>query len=88
MLRWCFEASCSRGFGTTRLGDAGAIVLASVAWASLHVQYDWFYIGQIFVLGLLLGAARVRTRSLVPPMAMHALFSGIARLQAALESWK
>ena len=83
-----FRGFLFEGLRHSPLGDAGAIVLASVGWASLHVQYSWFYIGQVFVLGLLLGTARVLTRSLVPPMAMHALFSGIATLQAALESWK
>jgi membrane protease YdiL (CAAX protease family) len=40
----------------------------------------------VFVFGLVLGAARVRTRSLVTPIAMHAFFSGIALLQTAVRA--
>lgn len=83
-----FRGFLFEGLRHSRLGDVGAIVLPSLAWASVHLQYEWFHILQIFVLGLLLGAARVRTRSLVPPILMHALVSGIATLQAALQSWK
>jgi membrane protease YdiL (CAAX protease family) len=52
------------------------------------MQYEWFYIGQVFVVGLLLGAARSWTGSLIPPIAMHALYNAIGTLQAALQSWR
>jgi hypothetical protein len=74
------------GLRHSRLGDAGTIVLASLAWAVVHMQYEWFYIGQVFVVGLLLGAARSWTGSLIPPIAMHALYNAIGTLQAALQS--
>ena len=74
------------GLRHSRLGDPGTIFLTALLWACVHLQYEWFYIGQVFVLGLLLGVARVRTRSLVPPMLMHTLFNGIATLQVMLES--
>jgi len=33
----------------------GAIILSSLAWTSLHLQYDWFFFGEVFCIGLLLG---------------------------------
>jgi membrane protease YdiL (CAAX protease family) len=74
------------GLRHSRLGDAGTIVLSSLLWTSVHLQYEWLYLGQVFVVGLLLGAARARTGSLVPSIAMHALYNGIGTLQAALQS--
>ena len=32
-----------RGWSESRLGVAGAIFLSSLAWTSLHLQYDWFF---------------------------------------------
>lgn len=81
-----FRGFLFEGMRRSRLGDPGTIVLTSLLWACVHLQYEWFYIGQVFVLGLLLGMARVRTGSLVPPMLMHSLFSGIATLQLMIES--
>ena len=82
-----FRGFLFEGLRHSRIGDSGAIVLASLAWASVHLQYELFYIGQVFIFGLLLGAARLRTRSLVPPILMHALSSGIATLEVAFQSW-
>jgi membrane protease YdiL (CAAX protease family) len=81
-----FRGFWFEGLRRSRLGEVGAIVLGSLVWASVHLQYEWFYVGQVFVVGLLLGAARVRTRSLVTPTVMHALFSGIALLQTAVRA--
>ena len=32
----------------SRLGVVGAIILSSLAWTSLHLQYDWFFFGEVF----------------------------------------
>ena len=34
----------------------GAIVLSSLVWTALHLQYDWFFFGEVFSIGLLLGS--------------------------------
>lgn len=81
-----FRGFWFEGLRRSRLGEVGAIVLGSLVWASVHLQYEWFYVGQIFVVGLLLGAARAMTGSLVTPIVMHAFFSGIALLQTALRA--
>lgn len=79
-----FRGFFLEGVRHSKIGDVGTVVLASLIWASIHLQYEWFHIGQVFILGLVLGAARVRTRSLIPPILMHALFSGVATIEAAL----
>ena len=81
-----FRGFLFEGMRHSRLGDPGTIVLASLAWACVHLQYEWFYIGQIFALGVLLGVARVRTGSVATPMVMHSLANGMASLQMVLES--
>ena len=51
------------------------IVVTAVGWALLHWSYPGAVIGVIVVDGLLLGAARARTGSVVPPIIMHALYN-------------
>lgn len=80
-----FRGFLFEGLRRSWLGDAGTVVLTSLVWAAFHIQYQAFYIGQVFCLGLLLGAARVRTGSVLITIVMHSLFSGVALLQLALE---
>jgi len=63
------------GLWRSRLGSIGAVLVTSTLWAAIHVQYDFFHVACIFVLGILLGIARIRSGSLYVPMAMHALVS-------------
>ncbi len=59
-----------------------AIVVISILWAMLHLQYDWTGMLEIFVIGLLLGWMRWRSGSLVLSFLLHALFN----LEATLET--
>ncbi|HVX10677.1 MAG TPA: CPBP family intramembrane glutamic endopeptidase [Pirellulales bacterium] len=79
-----FRGFMLEGFRYTRLGPWGAILLTSLVWSAIHVQYDAFQIGGIFLGGLLLGAARIRTGSVFLTMAMHALQNVIATVEAAV----
>src|SRR5688572_24518116 len=56
---------------TTRLGVYGSVALIAAAWALVHVQYAWPTLLMIFLDGLILGTARVRSRSVYVPIAMH-----------------
>lgn len=83
-----FEEVFFRGFlfkGLERsIKPTGAIILTAAIWAGIHLQYDLYNMAIIFGLGLLLGAARNRTGSLLAPIAMHALGNAIACTEAAL----
>jgi len=52
-----------------------AIVVISLLWASLHLQYDWFGIGQVFLIGLVLGWLRWRSGSTLLTIACHMLIN-------------
>ncbi|HVG26682.1 MAG TPA: CPBP family intramembrane glutamic endopeptidase [Acidobacteriaceae bacterium] len=59
----------------TRLGVAGTIVVLAAGWAAIHTDYSLSVILVIFVGGLLLGAARYRTGSVLLPIVMHILWN-------------
>lgn len=52
-----------------------AIVLTSAVFALMHVQYDWFVIGQVFGFGVLLGWMRWVSGSTLLTMALHAIIN-------------
>jgi membrane protease YdiL (CAAX protease family) len=59
----------------TRLKAAGTILVTALAWSVLHYSYTAGVIAVIFVDGLLLGAARYRTRSVYVPIVMHLVWN-------------
>ncbi len=77
-----FRGFLFAGWSRSKLGVTGTIVLTSILWASIHLQYGYFYIAMIFVFGIFLGLARHRTRSLIVPIAIHGLMNLIATIQA------
>jgi uncharacterized protein len=62
-----------RGWSESFLRVPGAILLSSLAWTALHLQYDWFFFGEIFTIGLLLGYLRYRSGSLWLTIVLHGL---------------
>ena len=72
------------GFAASFLKPAGAVVVTAILWAALHLQYDAYGIVTVFLIGLLFGAARVKTGSLWVPLALHAMVNLIATVQAAV----
>ncbi len=51
------------------------IVVTSLLWAIIHLQYDWYVIGQVFVFGLLLGWMRWASGSTILTILLHALIN-------------
>ena len=70
-----------RGWSESRLRPAGAILLSSIAWTSLHLQYDWFFFCEVFSIGLLFGYLRYRTGSTWLTIVLHGLNNLAATLQ-------
>src|SRR3984957_4385137 len=62
-----------RGWSESFLGPYGAILLSSIVWTSLHLQYVWFFFGEVFSIGLLLGYLLYRTRSTWLTIILHGL---------------
>ena len=70
-----------RGWSESFLGVPGAIVLSSLVWTGLHLQYDWFFLGEVFSIGLLLGYLRHRFHSTWLTIVVHGLNNLAATLQ-------
>ncbi len=62
-----------RGWAASYLGPYGAIFLSSLAWTALHVQYDWYFFGEVFCIGLWLCYLRYRFRSTWLTIVVHGL---------------
>jgi len=79
-----FRGVLFESIGRSRCGPAAALLITAFAWALIHVQYGLFDRGVVFAAGLLLGTARMKTRSLYTTMAMHALANFVAISETAL----
>jgi membrane protease YdiL (CAAX protease family) len=66
-----FRGFLFRGLSGTASGPALAIVLTSLIWAAIHIQYELPEITIIFVAGLLIGWFRYRSGSIGPAIFMH-----------------
>jgi uncharacterized protein len=71
-----------RGWSESVLGPAGAILLSSLVWTALHLQYDWFFFGEVFSIGLLLGYLRYLSNSTWLTVVVHGLNNLAATLQS------
>jgi membrane protease YdiL (CAAX protease family) len=79
-----FRGFLIKGIAASPIGAVGAVVLTSAAWALIHVQYDAYSIGAIFVMGLILGAARVKTGSTILPIFLHSVANCVATVETAI----
>ncbi|MBX9826358.1 MAG: CPBP family intramembrane metalloprotease [Xanthobacteraceae bacterium] len=81
------EEVAFRGFLFRGWGKPGwemhAVAAIALAWALLHIQYDWLGMAQIFVAGLVLGWFRWATGSTILTIGMHILVN----CQSMLETW-
>jgi hypothetical protein len=73
-----------RGWSESRLGPVGAILLSSLVWTALHLQYDWYFFGEVFSIGLLLGYLRYRFHSTWLTIILHGLNNLAAVVQTIL----
>ena len=73
-----------RGWAVSPLGVGGTIVLSAALWAVIHVQYEWFFVGEIFGAGLMFGYLRSRSGSTWLTVILHGIYNLAALAQAAV----
>src|ERR1700687_5639436 len=78
------RGSLYRGWSESFLRPTAAILLSSLVWTALHLQYDWFFFGEVFSIGLLLGYLRYRFDSTWLTIIVHGLNNLAAVVQTML----
>ncbi len=73
-----------QGADRSRWRDFAAVVATSGVWAGIHLQYDAYGVATIFLGGILLGYARVRTGSLPLCILLHGLMNLVATVEVTL----
>jgi len=84
MEEFIFRGFLLPGYFASRVGAANGIALTSAAWAAMHVQYEFFFIVQIFILGMVFGWLRWRSGSTLLTLILHALINLSALVQTAI----
>ena len=79
-----FRGFLFKGIENSKMGPVGAIIITSLVWAAMHTQYDVYSMVSIFVGGLLLGFARIKSNSIYTPIAMHIIQNIIATVEVAV----
>jgi membrane protease YdiL (CAAX protease family) len=70
-----------RGWSESFLGPGGAILLSSAVWTLMHMQYSWFFLAQVFSIGMLLGYLRYRSNSTWLVVVLHGFNNLAATVQ-------
>ncbi len=70
-----FRGFMLAGIRDSVLGAIGAVLIPSLLWTVVHMQYDLYELSTIFVAGIILGIARLRTNSVFTTLAIHALIN-------------
>ena len=73
-----------RGWSQSFLRPIGAIVASSAIWAVVHLQYNWYFVCEVFCVGLIFGYLRYRSHSTWLAVATHAFFNLAVMAQTAL----
>jgi membrane protease YdiL (CAAX protease family) len=70
-----FRGFMFRGFVHEPRDALPGILIISLIWSMLHVQYDWFGTAQVFAIGVLFGFVRWRSGSTTLAILMHVLLN-------------
>ena len=76
-----FRGFLFRGWAQSPRQVWPAIIVISLLWALMHTQYDWFGIGQIFIIGLVLGWLRWGSGSTLLTILLHGMINAWAAVQ-------
>jgi uncharacterized protein len=80
-----FRGFLFRGFARSERSAVPAIIIISLLWAGLHLQYDWTGMTEIAVAGLFLGWVRWRSGSTLLTFLLHALFNLEGMMETVLQ---
>ena len=75
-----FRGFLLEGLARSKMGLVGAIIFTSATWAIIHMQYGWFEIISIFIIGIVLCIAKIKSNSLYLPVAMHMFMNLVASI--------
>lgn len=75
-----FRGFLFEGLRISRLGSIGSILITSFLWVIIHTQYDAYFMGVLFALGILLGMARLKTGSVYLTILLHSINNLLAVL--------
>jgi uncharacterized protein len=78
-----FEEVFFRGFlfkniENSRLGSVGAVIITSLLFAVIHIQYDLYVMSVLIPVGFILGLSRLKTQSLFVPIAIHIINNSLS----------
>jgi len=79
-----FRGFLISGFSATFLGPVGAVLITSAAWAAIHFQYDLYGFALIFILGVALGFARIKSRSILLTIGLHSFVNFVATIETVV----
>ena len=82
-----FRGFLFRGWLRTPRDAWPVIVITSLLWALIHVQYDWYVTGQVFVFGMLLGWMRWATGSTLLVILLHGVINLEGMIETVVQSW-
>ncbi len=79
-----FRGFLFEGILHSRLGALGAISITTIVWTIIHTQYEIPELAVIASMGVVLGIAKIKTRSLYVTLVLHSLANTLAMIEATL----
>ncbi len=79
-----FRGFVFEGYRRSSAGVIVAVLLSSLLWAGLHLQYRWYDIVALFFMGCLLCVVRLRCGSVWVCVFLHALNNMVACIQTTM----
>jgi membrane protease YdiL (CAAX protease family) len=76
-----FRGFIYRGLAASRLGVIGAVIVSSLVFTAIHIQYDLITLVGLLATALLLGIMRAISGSTLLTIAMHALNNAVVLVE-------
>jgi membrane protease YdiL (CAAX protease family) len=83
-----FRGFLYKGLAESRAGPFTAILVSTILFALIHVQYDWYGVALVAAIGLYLAVVRYKAGSVPLSMVLHAVANAVASVEVAVqEHW-